>query len=681
MQIGPDEAAQHGCNVWDAASSIRCAAQIAAGNQFAFRQVMGRDPTAAEIYLMHQQGRAGGIALLRNANLPAYEALMRGTGLSQARAIRHIVANGGNPYAPASQFIGKWTRFAPTGTAVAEATTPPPAAPAGAAAPRAPRGDPVMDFADGRPSKRWSEMTEEEKWLPKKARSKQEQEQAAQAERPPPASAAAVERTVPPPTTASAGGAPPRGGAPAVPPSPFGTVGGVAGQWIGYPAAARPAALPPQGTAPTAAAPPVAAPAAGSQAALPPPAAAPAPAAPPPAAAPAGAAPPAAPPPAAPAPQAVPAAPAVPEQAPMPQLIHPAPLPPGYDRWETAVDDMRRDADRMETASPRSRTVAAIAERLRARADYIEKTHAPQQISANQPIYVPERAARGEDPWVMPPTPFGVRGAGGVQGYIAQRLMQEHPEWTAEQLQAALQSGRSATRSNIGQVMQRKDEEYRATHNGQPMPAAMYEAESQKYQRSMIAQNRWFSGPLGNTVRSLDVVVSHMGVLDDLTTELHNGNYKMFNRIAQSWAEASGQPAPTNFNTAAQIVGTEIMKALTNAGVGTGAEREEMAHKFAVAGSPQQIRGALNIARRLLGGQLNGLRRQFKQSTGLGDEDFNNFLAPGNIQWYEGKDGTVQAPDYRRFGLAGGEAGAPAAAPAGGGGGILRYDSQGRRIQ
>jgi len=376
---------------------------------------------------------------------------------------------------------------------------------------------------------------------------------------------------------------------------------------------------------------------------------------------------------------------AAPSQPPaeQPQLVRPRPLPPGYNRWETAVDDMRRDGDRLlASRSPQAQRMGKV---LLAEADAIEQTHTPMQFSANQPIYDPERARRGENPWIMPPMVPGARGSGGVQGMIAQRLMQEHPDWTAEQLQAALNSGRAASRSNIGQVMQRKDEEYAATHNGQRMPAAMYEAESQKYQRSMTAQNRWFSGPLGNTVRSLDVVVSHMGVLDDLTTELQkagiSGNYQLFNKFASNWAEASGNPAPTNFKTAAQIVGTEIMKALTNNNIGTGAEREELAHRFNTAESPQQIRGALNTARKLLAGQLNGLRRQFKTSTLLGDDDFNSLLAPENLDWYQGKDGTLQAPNYRRFGLDRGSDDSAGARPPAGGGSIRHYDSQGKRVQ
>ncbi|HEX3522867.1 MAG TPA: hypothetical protein VHT52_12355 [Stellaceae bacterium] len=43
------------------------------------RRALGRDPTPGELYLTHQQGQAGGPALIRaaqnNPNMPAYQAI------------------------------------------------------------------------------------------------------------------------------------------------------------------------------------------------------------------------------------------------------------------------------------------------------------------------------------------------------------------------------------------------------------------------------------------------------------------------------------------------------------------------------------------------------------------------------------------------------------------------------
>jgi len=256
-----------------------------------------------------------------------------------------------------------------------------PTAAAGAAAPaaptRTPPGDPVMEFEDGRPAKRWSEMTPEERGLRKKARTKEQQDEAARAARPPPASAAAVERTAPAEPPREAGRPPPgtRGGAP---PPPFGTVGGIAGRWTGYPTGTPPAVVPPTAAAPAAAA-------------LPPPAAAPVapPVAPPPVAPAVSPAPPAAAPEVpAPAPPAAPAAAPPPAAAALPPLTHRAELPTDpstgqrYSNWEKAVDDLRRQGDALKL-SP-SKGAQRIGDQLLDRADQIEKTWAPQKLPGGE---------------------------------------------------------------------------------------------------------------------------------------------------------------------------------------------------------------------------------------------------------------------------------------------------------
>lgn len=148
----------------------------------------------------------------------------------------------------------------------------------------------------------------------------------------------------------------------------------------------------------------------------------------------------------------------------------------------------------------------------------------------------------------------------------------------------------------------------------------------QQFKAEQIAIQRFLSGPQGNTIRSLSVVVDHLATMRDLATELQNGNLQAFNRIAQGFAEQTGQPAPTNFDTAKQIVGAEVIKALGVAGAGTQAERAEAANAFNRARSPDQLFGAIKVAQRLLSGQVGGLRKQFVTATGLKGEKFDEML-------------------------------------------------------
>ena len=84
----------------DPASSIDGIARLATDNRAAFERQMGREPTDAELYLMHQQGSQGGINLLLHPNTPA--GAITGT--------RAVSLNGGDPRAPASQFAGMWLK-------------------------------------------------------------------------------------------------------------------------------------------------------------------------------------------------------------------------------------------------------------------------------------------------------------------------------------------------------------------------------------------------------------------------------------------------------------------------------------------------------------------------------------------------------------------------------------------
>jgi hypothetical protein len=120
---------------------------------------------------------------------------------------------------------------------------------------------------------------------------------------------------------------------------------------------------------------------------------------------------------------------------------------------------------------------------------------------------------------------------------------------------------------------------------------------------------------------------------------LGSGETPRFNQIAQRWAEETGQSAPTNFDTAKQIVGTEIIKALGVAGAGTQQEREEAGNAFMRARSPQQIEGAINVVQSLLAGQLKGLRRQYTSSTGMPESSFDEMLEPETRQILGGGGG------------------------------------------
>jgi hypothetical protein len=85
---------------FDAYQSAKGAARFLKANTAYLRKVLGRAPTAGELYLAHQQGPGGAAKLLANPNAKA-------SSLVGADAVR---LNGGSPGMSAGEFANLWTR-------------------------------------------------------------------------------------------------------------------------------------------------------------------------------------------------------------------------------------------------------------------------------------------------------------------------------------------------------------------------------------------------------------------------------------------------------------------------------------------------------------------------------------------------------------------------------------------
>ena len=136
-----------------------------------------------------------------------------------------------------------------------------------------------------------------------------------------------------------------------------------------------------------------------------------------------------------------------------------------------------------------------------------------------------------------------------------------------------------------------------------------------------IASVKAFStGKQGDTVRSINVAMSHLDTLREAAAALKNGDTPMFNRLAQTISQQTGHPAPTTFDGIKQIVGDELVKGVVGSGGGQG-DREEMAKTISRVNSPGQFEAIFDNYQSLLGGQLGGLKRQYKTSTKRSDFD------------------------------------------------------------
>lgn len=139
------------------------------------------------------------------------------------------------------------------------------------------------------------------------------------------------------------------------------------------------------------------------------------------------------------------------------------------------------------------------------------------------------------------------------------------------------------------------------------------------------------TGPQGNTVRSLNVGVQHLDTLAKLAVALDNNDTKVINKLRNIWRDETGQELPGDFEAAKQVVGDEIVKAVQGAGsAGALGDREEIKKQLDAAKSPKGLAGVIRTYKSLMGGQLRGLRKQYQDSTGLGN--FNDKLETSTIE-------------------------------------------------
>jgi hypothetical protein len=133
------------------------------------------------------------------------------------------------------------------------------------------------------------------------------------------------------------------------------------------------------------------------------------------------------------------------------------------------------------------------------------------------------------------------------------------------------------------------------------------------------------TGKQGQQVTAFNTAIDHLSTMTKLSDALQNNDLKAFNSLGNTVARQTGQPAPTNFDAAKQIVTAEIIKAVVASGGGVK-ERQEAENNFAAASSPEQLKGVINTYKQLLGGQLNSLNLQYENSTGR--KDFDKKLTP-----------------------------------------------------
>jgi hypothetical protein len=147
----------------------------------------------------------------------------------------------------------------------------------------------------------------------------------------------------------------------------------------------------------------------------------------------------------------------------------------------------------------------------------------------------------------------------------------------------------------------------------------------QDVQSASKAVKDFSTGLQSRQVTSFNTAIDHLATMDKLADALANNDVKVFNTVANAFARQTGSPAPTNFDTAKTIVASEVAKAVSGSSMALK-DRDEIRDQILAARSPEQLKGATDTLKKLLGGQLNSLNLQYENSTGR--KDFDKKLTP-----------------------------------------------------
>ena len=151
--------------------------------------------------------------------------------------------------------------------------------------------------------------------------------------------------------------------------------------------------------------------------------------------------------------------------------------------------------------------------------------------------------------------------------------------------------------------------------------------QSISYQLDAAGQKAMIPRNLGQNLAALSTAEDHLQMLGGMVDALGNGDVPLLNSLGLRWAQATGDPAPINFDTLKTSLEGEMARAYTGVGA-TNQETAMIGETISRANSPEQLRGALATAHEAMAFRKKNLWAQVNQAKSVPFVPSNSGEAP-----------------------------------------------------
>ena len=161
------------------------------------------------------------------------------------------------------------------------------------------------------------------------------------------------------------------------------------------------------------------------------------------------------------------------------------------------------------------------------------------------------------------------------------------------------------------------------------------------FQTDKAVTRAFTAGKPADTINYFNTATDHLKLLKEAADALQNGNIIAFNRAANAWSTATGNAAPTNFDSVRNAVAGELSKTFRGASA-TNEEINLITGTINNTQSPDQLHGSIDYYLKLMDGKMEALKGQYE----AGKQGKPNFPNKGEKTYKQ----TATGPNNHKIG-------------------------------